>query len=314
MTRPPIEVVAGVLRDARGRVLLQQRPPGRHMAGLWEFPGGKRDRDEPPLAALRRELAEELGVEMQSAQRMLRVPWDYGDVHIALDVYEVDAYAGEPRALDGQALAWAEPGTLGGWPMPAADRPVATALILDPLYLVTPEPGADVDLFVAALDAAFARGVRLAQLRAKSLDPDALRALATRCVATASAHGAKLLLNGDAALAAALGFAGVHLSSAALRAYGRPANAHGLVAASCHDAHEIALAYAAGVDFVVLGPVRATPTHAGAAVLGIERFAELVAHCPMPCFALGGMRREDLAPVKATGAFGIAAIRALWPG
>ena len=101
-----VHVVAGVLRDALGRVLLARRTEGRDLAGLWEFPGGKVEPGEAPEAALVRELREELGVEACVGAALMRVPQQYPDKRLVLDVRHVD-FRGVPKGLDGQALVWA---------------------------------------------------------------------------------------------------------------------------------------------------------------------------------------------------------------
>ena len=100
---PPVEVhvAAGALFDAGRRVLIARRPAGKHMAGRWELPGGKLDAGETPLEALRRELAEELGVELRDARPLIRLRHDYAGRRVLLDVWRVTAWAGEPRSLGG---------------------------------------------------------------------------------------------------------------------------------------------------------------------------------------------------------------------
>jgi mutator protein MutT len=127
---PAVHVVAGVLADTAGRVLIAQRPAGRHLAGSWEFPGGKLEPDEDRCAGLARELREELGVDVQAAQPLLQVRHEYRDRCVLLDVWTVTAYRGEARALDGQALYWCPIGQLASVALLAADRPVVTALRL----------------------------------------------------------------------------------------------------------------------------------------------------------------------------------------
>ena len=95
-----IRVVAGALFDSQGRVLIAQRPAGKHMAGRWEFPGGKIDTDESELDALRRELLEELGVRLDAAQRLLELSHDYPERRVQLSMWRVTAYRGEPRTLE----------------------------------------------------------------------------------------------------------------------------------------------------------------------------------------------------------------------
>ena len=125
-----IHVVAGAIADAEGRVLIAQRPRGRHMAGRWEFPGGKLVGGEDPYIGLQRELAEELGVTVREAKPLIRLRHDYPDRRVLLDVWQVTAYDGEPQALDAQALAWARPDELPGHDLLEADRAIVTALRL----------------------------------------------------------------------------------------------------------------------------------------------------------------------------------------
>jgi 8-oxo-dGTP diphosphatase len=125
-----IHVVAGALNDAEGRVLIAQRPRGRHMAGRWEFPGGKLVAGEDPFAGLKRELAEELGVDVREARPLIRLRHDYPDRRVLLDVWQVTAYDGEPQALEAQALAWVRPDELPKHDLLEADRAIVTALRL----------------------------------------------------------------------------------------------------------------------------------------------------------------------------------------
>lgn len=140
--RRSIEVVAGVIRDARGRILLARRTEGRDLAGLWEFPGGKREPGESPEGALVRELREELGIEAEVGGHVITVPQQYPDKHLTLDVREVRAFSGSARGREGQALVWVPPHKLASYQMPPADIPVVAALGQPERYLVTPEPGA----------------------------------------------------------------------------------------------------------------------------------------------------------------------------
>jgi 8-oxo-dGTP diphosphatase len=123
-----VRVVAAVLRDAGGRVLIAQRPAGKHMAGYWEFPGGKIAPGESSEAALTRELAEELGVSLRRCHPLLHLRHDYADRVVELDVFVVDDYGGEPSGLEAQALKWVAAAELGGQALLPADRPIIEAL------------------------------------------------------------------------------------------------------------------------------------------------------------------------------------------
>jgi len=123
-----VRVVAAVLRDASGRVLIAQRPPGKHMAGYWEFPGGKIAPGESSEQALTRELAEELGVSLRRCHPLLQLRHDYADRVVELDVFVVDDYGGEPSGLEAQALKWVAVAELAGQGLLPADRPIIEAL------------------------------------------------------------------------------------------------------------------------------------------------------------------------------------------
>ena len=122
-------VVAAAILDASGRVLIAERPPGKHMAGRWEFPGGKVAPGESEEAALARELEEELGIECLEARPMMRLTHCYPDRDVDLSMWVVERYRGEPQALDGQRLKWVPRTQLAGEDILEADRPFVAALV-----------------------------------------------------------------------------------------------------------------------------------------------------------------------------------------
>jgi 8-oxo-dGTP diphosphatase len=124
-----LEVVAGALFDTQGRVLIAQRPPGKALAGRWEFPGGKLDAGEDPLSGLVRELHEELAVDVRDAHRLLRYSYAYPERIVRLDLWLVTTWSGEPRGLDGQALKWVKPEELAFEDILEADQPMIDALV-----------------------------------------------------------------------------------------------------------------------------------------------------------------------------------------
>lgn len=121
-------VVAGALFDPEGRVLIAQRPPGKHMAGRWEFPGGKVAAGETEAAALTRELHEELGVDVSASRHLMRLAHTYDDRYVELSMWIVESFEGEPRSLDGQRLKWVQPARLGDEDILEADRPFVEAI------------------------------------------------------------------------------------------------------------------------------------------------------------------------------------------
>ncbi|MGV8839860.1 MAG: (deoxy)nucleoside triphosphate pyrophosphohydrolase [Bauldia sp.] len=123
-------VVCGALVDADGRVLICQRPEGKTLSGLWEFPGGKVERDETPEAALVRELREELGIETgaRCLSPLSFASHDYGDFHLLMPLYLCRKWEGIPMPQEGQAVKWVWPKNLADYPMPPADKPLLAAL------------------------------------------------------------------------------------------------------------------------------------------------------------------------------------------
>jgi 8-oxo-dGTP diphosphatase len=124
-----VRVVAGVMRDGHGRVLINERPPGKHMSGYWEFPGGKVARGESAEAALARELSEELGVRVERSRPLVRLRHDYADRTVELDVLIVESYQGVPQSLEGQALKWVRAQELSSEVLLPADLPIVQALV-----------------------------------------------------------------------------------------------------------------------------------------------------------------------------------------
>ena len=130
MTKPIVLVAACALVDVDGRVLIAQRPEGKQLAGLWEFPGGKVEPGEPPEEALIRELKEELDIEVSKAclAPFVFASHAYESFHLLMPLWLCRRWSGTVRACEHQALAWVKPERLGDYPMPPADEPLVAYL------------------------------------------------------------------------------------------------------------------------------------------------------------------------------------------
>lgn len=310
---PTIRVVAAVLHDGHGKVLIAERPAGKPLAGYWEFPGGKLEPGESTHAALSRELHEELGIDVLEARPLMQLRHTYPDRHVELDVWRVLHYEGSIRAREGQALDWINPGALPDRKLLPADLPITSALRLPPRMLVTPPVTADAAAFHARLQQVLQSGVALVQLRAHHLAADSFARLAQAVIGECHAHGARVVLNTDPATALQLGADGVHLTrQRLLHLRRRDVPAAFLIGASCHAAPELHHAETCGLDYAVLGPVLATATHPEARPLGWNGFARLIAATRLPVFAIGGLQPGDLQQVRDQGGYGLAAIRGFW--
>jgi 8-oxo-dGTP diphosphatase len=126
MTMPVLLVVAAALFDDQGRILLAQRPEGKALAGLWEFPGGKLEPGETPEAALVRELQEELTLKVNetSLTPLTFASFTYPQFHLLMPLYACTSWSGPIRPREGQAIAWVEPSRLKDYPAPPADLPL----------------------------------------------------------------------------------------------------------------------------------------------------------------------------------------------
>ncbi len=129
-TQKIVLVVACALVDADGRVLMAQRPEGKSLAGLWEFPGGKMEPGETPEDALIRELREELGIEVAKAclAPLAFASHTYTDFHLLMPLYVCRRWRGTVQPVEGQALEWVKPARMRDYPMPPADEPLVAAL------------------------------------------------------------------------------------------------------------------------------------------------------------------------------------------
>lgn len=241
-----IHVIAGALSDAEGRVLIAQRPRGRHMAGRWEFPGGKLAFGEDSYDGLKRELAEELGVVVREARPLIRLRHDYPDRRVLLDVWQVTAYDGEPKSLESQALTWARPDELPSHDLLEADRAIVTALRLPRLARVI----SDAQMLCAMTDTA-AQTILWQVPRSGdgTLDAKAVRA------ARAAGHRVFAMGNGIEAVreGAMAGCDGVvlHWDGQNLHVD------HGgsfLIGVHCEDAGSALQAVAEGAHFLVMAP------------------------------------------------------------
>ena len=308
-----VRVAAAVLLRADGAVLLAQRPAGKAYEGYWEFPGGKIEPGETPRDALDRELREELGVVVRRASPWFIQEFIYPHAHVELHFFRVFAWDGELVGHDGQAFEWQAPGNYTVAPLLPANTRILAALALPPVYGITCAGDVGEDAFLERAEVAFADGLRLIELREKPWPHARRDALARRLVPLAHRFGARVLLNGTADDARRLGCDGVHWTSSMLaQASQRPAGM--MAAASCHTRDDVARAGALDLDFAVLGPVAATPTHPDADPIGWEGFVARVEGTRVPVYALGGLAPGDLAEAVVHGAQGVALRRAAWPG
>ena len=308
-----VHVAAAVITRPDGSFLLGQRAPDTFYPGYWEFPGGKVEPGETPRDALIRELDEELGMQVEAASPWITREHVYEHAHVSLHFFEVTAWRGEIHDRVHSALSWQQADAMDVGPMLPANGPILKALRLPRLFGITHAGEIGIDAQLARLDAALASDLRLVQIREPAL-PEAdrerfARAVVERC----HAAGALAVVNGDAVLAHRTGADGLHLTASSLTGTATRPDFE-WVGASCHTRSDLEKAASLELDYALLGAVKPTLSHPERSALGWPAFSEMISRLPMPVFALGGLSADDLSTAKASGAHGVAGIRAIWQG
>ena len=308
-----LHVAVAAIVNADEEVLVALRPDHVHQGGLWEFPGGKLQDGEDIFHGLKRELNEELGIDVRAAHPLIQVRHDYEDRSVLLDVWCVEDYRGVPQGMEGQPIRWCKISELKPQTFPEANHAIIKALQLPDCYMISGE-FRDIDDFQSRLNHALSRGIRLVQLRTKNImQVDLYRQIAEQAYEACESSGARLLLNVSPENFSELPAHGLHLSSRALFSVDeRPVGENSLLSVSCHNEKELQHARLIQADLVLLSPVRETRSHPGVAGIGWPAFRKMVEAMDCPVYALGGMTLADLEDAKNNGAQGIAAISEFW--
>ncbi|MGH8549135.1 MAG: Nudix family hydrolase [Methylococcales bacterium] len=310
--RPSTDRVAlGVVADLSGKILLARRPESAYQGGLWEFPGGKLEAGESVLAALRRELSEELGIDAGRASPLIRIRHRYPDLSVVLHVFRIDGFSGHAVGREKQQIRWVEPCDLCRFDFPEANLPIISAIRLPAIWPIMNDDFADPGRLESRFHEWVAGGVTSMQIRCKQASSAHFADSVKPLCAMARRLGIKVVLNSEPGIVQGLGAAGVHLNSRLLlQIRTRPVVKDYWIGASCHNLEELLHAQQTGLDYAFLSPVYATSSHPGREPLGWERFAAWVDQVNIPVYALGGMTPDDLEPARAHGAQGIAGISA----
>jgi 8-oxo-dGTP diphosphatase len=236
----------------------------------------------------------------------------YEHAAVRLHFFRIREWRGTPQGLEAQRFAFQVPGCETVSPMLPANGPILKAVGLPQVYGITNATEIGVEKFMDGLEAALTKGLRLVQVRDKEMPMEQRSAFARAVLARCRVHGARVLVNGTAELAARCGADGIHLTSQHLmQTDARPALS--LVGASVHSRDQLDHAVKIGCDFAVLGPINPTATHPGADTLGWDGFARIAIGAGIPVYAIGGMQATDVySAAWQAGAHGVAMMRGAW--
>ena len=309
-----ISVALGIVRRDN-QVLVGWREQNLHQGGCWEFPGGKVQAGETSQQAVVRELKEELGLVINEADinPLIEFEWYYEKQRYFFSVYTINNWRGEPSDHFYHCLRWQTASELKASDFPPANSVIIKALSLPNRYLITPA-GLDTTTIEQGLGKAFQSDISLAVFRATEQDSQTYINNARLLLSRNPIFNNKLLIHNQPEQVDDLDATGVQLSAKYARKYQtRPLSTEKLLAISCHNQTELEHACRLGADFVLLGPVKVTPSHPDSPVLGWDNFRTLVKNLPLPVYAVGGLNCNDLPACCKHGAQGVAAIRGLWP-
>lgn len=305
--KPVVNVAAGVLTRADGRVLLAERPRDKSSGGHWEFPGGKFDAGENEGQALVREVQEEVGVVIDAAAPWLVYDHEYADKVVRLHIYKASSWHGTPRGNERQRISWEDPAALSVAPLMAAYGRAIEALRLPAVVAVVYADCCERAEFFARLEQALRGGLRVVVLRERNMLAAQFAQFARRVSELARAYGARVLVEAGKAQAAQALAAGVHVCSCRLPAMVAPP-AGAIWSASCRSAADLTRAATLGATFATVPP----PVAASGGGIDWDGFRAMIQRSSIPVFASGDTGPEHLDAALRAGAHGIALPLSAW--
>ncbi|MCK4675132.1 MAG: Nudix family hydrolase [Gammaproteobacteria bacterium] len=313
-----IHVAVAVIVNESNEVCISLRHKDSHQGGLWEFPGGKIEKDETVEQALFREVKEELNMDIEESRPLITIKHNYQDKKVCLHVNRVTSYRGKAIGVEGQRVKWVPVNQISSYEFPAANLSIIKAVQLPEKYLITGK-FIDNDDFINKLKNALNNEIKLVQLRLKNnslKDLNQLQTLVEQTAVLCKQAGAKLMLNLsndslDQIDLSKIEFAGFHADSKTLQALSQRPGVR-LFSASCHNKEEMLKAKQLNSDFMVLSPVQKTASHPEMQAMGWLQFSSLIENVSIPVYALGGVSEKDIKTAWLSGAQGVAAISAFW--
>ena len=318
-----ITAVVAIIRRHDGAVLFAQRPAQKAWGGYWELPGGKLEQGETHYQALVRELKEEVNITITEAYpwltRQVHYPIEYDARgqektvarHVTLHCFIVNTWHGDVQAQEGQILTWQYADHVTLSPLLPASQPILSALTLPVVCGISHLSHWGESAFLQRLHIALEQGLNMVVLREKELSAQKKLTLAQRIKKLTDQYQAKLIIHTDADLAYHIGANGVHLSANDLHKCTQTYQ-NLICGASCHTPAELKQAMALELQYAFVSPVLHTHSHPHDHPLTWAGLTQIIQHCSIPVYALGGMHHTDLHSARQCGAHGIALRSGAW--
>ena len=298
------EVVVGILLNKNGEILIAKRRNNQFMPGYWELPGGKIEVGENKKSSLKRELFEELGVNVKKSSLKHTMSHKYPDKFVKLWIYNVDKHSGEPSGQEEQDISWCSLDQLNNYKLLPTMREIIHKISLPKHYWITPDDH-HCETVIENCREHIIAGTRIIQLRSKtSLDQSYINKIYRLC----QDNQISLILNTPNKTYQEL-CDGWHLTSdEMLSLKERPCGNNKLLGVSTHNAIEAGHAENISADYISLSPINSTPSHGYISPLGWQVAADIISKSNLPVYLLGGMSKEMLNKALNIGAQGIAGI------
>lgn len=303
--------VAVILNREENKVLLTKRLPNKHLAGYWEFPGGKVEENESIEKALIREIKEEIGVTLHSPDQFQIIKHEYDTHSVTLHIYKTSKFSGKIDCLEVESYEWASINKLHSYQLPPANIKIIKNLQLNSIYAITREDFLASDIELNKIRKLLVKGIDLLQIRLPDSDQSNIEDVLEKLQSANILN--KIIINSYPELVEKFNLQGLHLkSSDLLKLKEKELDDKFIVGASCHNEAEIKKANQLDLDYIFISPIKKTKLYSEDKLLGWRKLSELIKLAKMPVYALGGLNMNDITQAQNIGARGIAMIRDVW--
>ena len=303
-----IKAVAAIIEDKNGNILISQRMSHQFMPDYWELPGGKIEPGESSFQAAKRELKEELSIDVKELKIIKTINQSYSDRDVQIEIVKIDQYFGDPIGQEGQRIKWLDIDSILNLKILPTMRPILNLLRLPKIFWITPEQEFKEETLEDLIKVKKNNDVNIIQFRSKIKTNELYL---SNFIEICKQYNIQLILNTiDKSFDEDV--QGWHLTSQELMSTDtRPCPPSKILGASVHNMSELEKANEVGVDYVFISPIKETKSHPGVMPLSSKEIKKLMRATNIPAYFLGGLSRDQMEDCEKLGAHGIAGITAI---